>query len=81
MVSGTLLGQITATWLSQVLKIIQSNAGKYSLIISIVNMVSYVRVILFRDGSSGELKFTLEGHAMGVISVDVSVDGTRKYKR
>jgi hypothetical protein len=43
-----------------------------------VNLVSYVRVILFRDASSGELKFTLEGHAMGVISVDVSVDGTRK---
>lgn len=36
-------------------------------------------VIFFRDGASGELKYTLEGHAMGVISVDASVDGTRKY--
>lgn len=32
-----------------------------------------------RDGASGELKYTLEGHAMGIISVDVSVDGTRKF--
>lgn len=30
-----------------------------------------------RDGATGELKFELEGHAMGVISVDVSQDGTR----
>lgn len=33
---------------------------------------------VFRDGASGELKFELEGHAMGIISVDISVDGTRK---
>lgn len=40
-----------------------------------------VRVVVFiRDGASGELKYTLEGHAMGVISVDASVDGTREYK-
>ncbi|KAI7889492.1 WD40-repeat-containing domain protein [Mucor mucedo] len=29
------------------------------------------------DGTSGELKFELTGHAMGIISVDASVDGTR----
>ena len=40
-----------------------------------------VRVVIFtRDGASGELKYTLEGHAMGVISVDASVDGTRECK-
>jgi WD repeat-containing protein 61 len=30
------------------------------------------------DGALGELKFELEGHTMGIISVDVSSDGTRK---
>jgi hypothetical protein len=37
------------------------------------------RFLLLREGSSGQLKYELEGHAMGVISVDVSSDGTRKY--
>lgn len=31
-----------------------------------------------RDGTSGELKYTLEGHSLGVHSVDTNHDGSRK---
>jgi hypothetical protein len=41
--------------------------------------MNLTRFLFIRDGASGELKFSLKGHAMGVISIDVSQDGSRKF--
>lgn len=79
MVFGMSLGQRTPTWLSLLQKTTLLNVGKKHLLpISIVRSLLTRLYKKKRDGTSGELRFVLEGHAMGVISVDVSADGTRK---
>lgn len=82
-VFGTLLGQKTPTWSSLHRRTILSNAGKKRK--GEKERLQYEKKVLLtrfkkRDGTSGELKFELEGHAMGLLSVDTSADGTRKYR-